>query len=144
MTTPIARRCTGALTRLPLALGLALAAASCATAPRDYRVFYCVHQKKECVSPDHSAAMSRDAAVNLMKTAATEKGAFLGFVDSKDVTLQFYTRQPHKIWVEIPAPEKKGSYGALLTEEKALAVIRDLSGDLESQKATLGLKFEAW
>ena len=140
MTTLIARNGPGVT---PLIL-LALVAASCVTTPGDYKVFYCIHQKKECVSPEHPAPMSRDAAVSLMKTAATEKGAFLGFTDSKDVTLQFYTRQPHKIWVEIPAPEKKGSFGALLTEEKALAVIRDLSGDLESQKAALGLRFEAW
>jgi hypothetical protein len=130
--------------RLLPALLFALAAASCATAPGDYKVFYCVHQKKECVSPDHPVSMPRDTAVSLMKTAATEKGAFLGFTDSKDVTLQLYTEQPHRIWVEIPAPEKKGSYGARLTEEKALALIRDLSGDLELQKAALGLKFQAW
>jgi hypothetical protein len=144
MPTPAARRISRMLTRLLPALTFALVAASCATAPGDYKVFYCVHQKKECVSPEHPAPMSRDATVSLMKTAATEKDAFVGFVDSKDVTLQFYTRQPHKIWVEIPAPEKKGSYGALLSEEKALAVIRDLSGDLAPQKAALGLKFEAW
>jgi hypothetical protein len=144
LTTPTARRRPGVLTRLPLALPLCLLTASCASVPGDYKVFYCVHQKKECVAPEHPAPMSRDAAVNLMKTAAAEKDAFLGFVDSRDVTLQFYTRQPHKIWVEIPAPEKKGSYGALLTEEKALAVIQNLSGDLARQKTALGLKFEAW
>jgi hypothetical protein len=144
VTTPAARRVSRALTLTPLALLLALVAASCATAPGDYKVFYCVHQKKECVSPDHPTSMSRDAAMGLMKTAATEKDAFLGFVDSKDVTLQFYTRQPHRIWVEIPVPERKGSYGRVLTEDKALAVIRGLSGDLERQKEALGLKFEAW
>ena len=144
MTTPTARRCPGTLTCLPFALLLALATASCTSVSGNYKVFYCVHQKKECIPPEHPAPMSREAAVSLMKTAATEKDAFLGFVDSKDVTLQFYTRQPHKIWVEIPAPQKKGSFGALLTEEKALAVIRELSGDLELQRAALGLKFEAW
>lgn len=144
MTTFIARRRFPALTRLPLALVLLIATVACTHASGDYKVFYCVHQKQECVSPEHPTAMSRDEATSLMKTAASEKGAFLGFVDSKDVTLQFYTRQPHRIWAEIPVPAKKGSYGTLLTEERALAVIRDLSGDLEGQKAILGLKFESW
>ncbi len=144
MTTSTARRRSPVLTRLPLALVLSLATVSCTHVSGDYKVFYCVHQKKECISPEHPTSMSREDAASLMKTAGSEKGAFLGFLDSKDVTLQFYTRQPHKIWVEIPAPERKGSYGTLLTEEKALAVIRDLSGDLEQQKSALGLRFEAW
>ncbi len=142
--TPTVRRCFSAVALSSLALVLSLATVSCTHVSGDYKVFYCVHQKKECVSPDHPVSMPRDAAVSLMKSVATEKDAFLGFTDSKEVTLQFYTRQPHRIWVEIPVPAKKGSYGTLLTEEKALAVIRDLSGDLEAQKAALGLKFESW
>jgi hypothetical protein len=144
LTTPTVRRCSRVLTRMAFALLLTLATASCAHVLNGYRVFYCVHQKKECVSPEHPASMSLDEAVSLMRTAGNEKDAFLGLVDSKNVTLQFYTRQPHRIWVEIPAPEKKGSFGALMTEEKALTVIRNLSGDLELQKAALGLRFEAW
>jgi hypothetical protein len=144
LKTPTARRRCGLLTHTSFALLLALVAASCTSVPGDYKVFYCVRQKKECVSPEHPASMPREEAVGLMRRASAEKDAFLGFVDSKDVTLQFYTRQPHKIWVEIPAPEKKGSYGTLLTEEKALAVIQNLSGDLAQQKTALGLKFEAW
>ena len=92
-----------------LALVLSLATGSCTHVSSDYKVFYCVHQKKECVSPDHPVSMPRDAAVSLMKSVATKKDAFLGFTDSKEVTLQFYTRQPHRIWVEIPVPAKKAS-----------------------------------
>ena len=123
---------------------LLVATALGADVSHNYKVFYCVHHKAECVSPDNPKAMSREDALLIMKAVVAEKDAFLGFVDSKDVTLQFYTEEPHKIWVEIPAPARKGSFGALLTDAKAFAVIRNLSGDLEGEKKALGLKFRPW
>ena len=123
---------------------LIVATALGADVSHNYKVFYCVHHKAQCVSSDNPKAMSREDALVIMKEVVVEKDAFLGFVDSKDVTLQFYTEEPHKIWVEIPVPARKGSFGALITDAKAFAVIRNLSGDLESEKKALGLKFRAW
>lgn len=130
--------------QLPFSLILIVATALGADASHNYKVFYCVHHKAECVSSENPKTMSRQDALAVMKTVVAEKDAFLGFVDSKDVTLQFYAQEPHKIWVEIPTPEMKGSFGTLLSEPKALDVVRNLSGDFEGEKKALGLKFQAW
>lgn len=107
-----------------------------------YGVFHCVYQNDDCVETPRQTSIAD--ALDLMRAAARAKDNFVGFVDRNGTTLQFYVERPGHFWVEIPAPELKGSYGRDLTSEEAFGVVRKLTGDLEDQKKALGLKLRKW
>lgn len=113
-----------------------------AAGPAEYKIFYCVYQANDCV--ETPKPMRAEEAARIFERVATGEKNFLGFVDSEGVILQLYVDAPDRIWVEIPAPERNGSFGTYMTKMEAAELVRGLSGPLAGQKSRLELKFKAW
>lgn len=75
-----------------------------------YQAFYCCHQTNEYVSPEDACemdlALAQERALDFLQGADD----FFGLIDESGTTLQFAT-SGGSIWMEIPVPAERGSYG---------------------------------
>jgi hypothetical protein len=108
------------------------------------RMFYCIHAVHECVRPDDAAIADRARSTAIAAKALSRKDDFVGFIDSHDATLQFYVDRADSIRVDMPVPERKGSYTIQTSRAEALQIIASLSPPLSRYRTKLNLKFAKW
>jgi hypothetical protein len=126
-------------------LGLiVLSALTSAQDTRGLRLFYCVHAEERCM--DSSAPVRLDAtkALATARKALTAKDDYVGFVDADETTLQFYMEGPDSVLIDMPVPEKKGSYGVRTSRAEALRIIGRLSPPLSRYRSELKMEFAKW
>jgi hypothetical protein len=73
-----------------------------------------------------------------------EDGDFFGLIDDEGTTLQvMYSGDDDSYWIEIPRPDKRGSFGCRLSFDLITDVFKVLPARF-SQATLPMLKFEAW
>jgi len=107
-------------------------------------VFYCTYQYAECVPGQSTVKVSPDEMEQLLRRVTALKENFIGFVDSTGTTLQFFVDSPDLIWMEIPVPDEKGSYGKQLSTDEARALIKALEEPYMDYRKRLNLQFVHW
>ncbi|MFA0718709.1 hypothetical protein AB4622_22205 [Vibrio splendidus] len=70
--------------------------------------------------------MSEDDICEKLELVGWHEKNFIGFIDSFNITLQFYVDEVDKIWVEIPVPEENGSYGKHISQEKMVDIVKNI------------------
>lgn len=111
--------------------------------PGQFRVFYCFYGTKEEVSSDLPLSLDLPEVSKLVPKLASESG-FLGIVDSHGVTVQFMLHKAgNRVWMEIPAPEKRGSYGTCISPGDLQAKIESLPSQF-SISSFPELSFQSW
>ena len=108
------------------------------------QLFYCIHSEHNCVDPSAAVPTSRAKALAIAEKALSSKDDFVGFTDVHETTLQFYVEDADSVWVDMPVPERKGSYGVHTNRAKALQIISRLSPPLSRYRAELHLEFKEW
>jgi hypothetical protein len=126
-------------------LSLIIVAASAAADDRArLQLFYCIHSEHNCVSPSAPVPSDHAKALAVAEKALSSKDDFVGFIDADETTLQFLVDGADSVWVDIPAPELKGSYGVHTNRVGALQIIGRLSAPLSRYRAELKLEFAKW
>ena len=108
------------------------------------QLFYCIHSERNCVDPSAAIPSNRAKALAVAEKALSSKDDFVGFTDVHETTLQFYVDGADSIWVDMPVPERKGSYGVHTNRAKALQIISRLSPPLSRYRSELHLEFKEW
>jgi hypothetical protein len=108
------------------------------------QMFYCIHSEHNCVSPSAAVPSNHATALAVAEKALSSKDDFVGFTDVDETTLQFYVEGDDSVWVDMPVPERKGSYGMHTNRAKALQVIGRLSPPLSRYRSELHLEFKEW
>lgn len=76
--------------------------------------------------------------------ALKEDREFFGLVDSEGTTLQaMYDSERDTYWFEVPRPDLGGSYGADLSFDAAMDLIKSLDGTLPLEGFD-GFEFQSW
>ena len=90
-----------------------------------YQAFYYCEQTNEYVSPEDACemdlALAQERALNYLQG----DDDFFGLIDESGTTLQF-AKTSDSIWMEIPVPAERGSYGKHIS----LAEVSPLIGAL--------------
>jgi len=108
------------------------------------QLFYCIHSEHNCVDPSAAIPSNNENALAVAEKALSSKDDFVGFTDVHETTLQFYVDGADSIWVDMPVPERKGSYGVHTNRAKALQIISRLSPPLSRYQSELHLEFKEW
>jgi len=108
------------------------------------QLFYCIHSEHNCVDPSAAIPSNNENALAVAEKALSSKDDFVGFTDVHETTLQFYVDGADSIWVDMPVPERKGSYGVHTNRAKALQIISRLSPPLSRYRSELHLEFKEW
>ena len=108
------------------------------------QLFYCIHSEHNCVDPSAAIPSNNENALAVAEKALSSKDDFVGFTDVHETTLQFYVDGADSVWVDMPVPERKGSYGVHTNRAKALQIISRLSPPLSRYRSELHLEFKEW
>ena len=108
------------------------------------QLFYCIHSERNCVDPSSAIPSNRAKALAVAEKALSSKDDFVGFTDVHETTLQFYVDGEDSVWVDMPVPERKGSYGVHTNRAKALQIISRVSPPLSRYRSELHLEFKEW
>ena len=108
------------------------------------QLFYCIHSEHNCVDPSAAIPSNHAKAVAVAEKALSSNDDFVGFIDAHETTLQFYVDGADSVWVDMPVPERKGSYGVHINRAKALQIISRLSPPLSRYRSELHLEFKEW
>lgn len=107
-----------------------------------YKVFYHCYSREVSAEADDNATMSAAEIVAQFPEILLKPDDFFGIVDANGVTLQFMRNRVERVWMEIPCPEKEGSYGNHTNLQAALEVLKQLPESFEELKN--GLVFQSW
>lgn len=97
-----------------------------------YTVFYEFEDAGGSVAPEKGLRLDSAYVLRELMGRLRNDGDFLGLIDDQDTTLQFlYDAGSYAYWAEIPVIAEKGSYGAWLTFDGVVELIRGLPGRFE-------------
>ena len=133
-----------ALKILALLLLSIVAVSTSADDTGNLQLFYCIHSEQNCVSPSAAVPFNHAKALAVAEKALSSKDDFVGFTDVHETTLQFYVDGADSVWVDMPVPERKGSYGVHTNRAKALQIISRVSPPLSRYRSELHLEFKEW
>ena len=123
---------------------LFVAVSSSADERGNLQLFYCIHSEHNCVDPSAAVPSNPAKALAVAEKALSSEDDFVGFTDVHETTLQFYVEDADSVWVDMPVPERKGSYGMHTNRAKALQIISRLSPPLSRYRSELHLEFKEW
>ena len=107
-----------------------------------YRAFYCCQSTNEVVQSADAYEIELDWARNIVWDILRDDGDFFGLTDDAGTTVQFM-REKGSVWMEIPSPDDRGSYGKYIDVSEVGAAIVSLPPKLSHQGMD-GLEFQAW
>jgi hypothetical protein len=108
------------------------------------KVYYYNTLSDEQVSPDAPEDMEGRTVMRLASMILKEKGSFIGFVDSQGTNLQFYSDGINDILLDIPTPEKSGSYQTKVDQKTAMELILTLEEPFAALIVSRDLKLVPW
>jgi hypothetical protein len=106
-------------------------------------VFYSDYGREVHVPSNESQQMDLESILRLMDQVLVAPDNFLGVVDKSNHTLQFIVNPEQTIWMEIPIPAQKGSYGKDASLEDCKLAVEQARGSISVEKIP-GLRFQAW
>jgi hypothetical protein len=107
-----------------------------------FPVFYTSYSTGESVADESPVNMLASEIVQTIPQVLRARSDFFGVIDSQDTTLQFMRGGGNRVWMEIPDPQKQGSYGRHLTMEMVLELMAQLPKSFELLKSHL--TFQSW
>jgi len=105
-------------------------------------VSYCVYQNDDCI--ESAKAIDKSDVSVIVEGVITGEKDFIVFEDKQGTSIQFYVDQLDNIWVEIPRPNERGSYGKHISSDEMKLIIDDLVEPYSDYQQKLTLKFLAW
>ncbi len=109
-----------------------------------YRVFYTFYATDTSVAADDAVPMNEADIYSELLGSLTEDGDFIGLIDNRGTTLQvMYEAKGDRYWVELPSPQRRGSYGARLSFDALTELFKVLPREFDPESLTL-LEFQSW
>lgn len=105
------------------------------------RIFYWCQSSGACVESKNPVVAQTEELASLAQQMLRQEADHFGMIDEQDTTLQF-RHENGEIWMEIPAPQERGSYGRVLPLEDLPSIIASVK--VPFRKEDLDLTFQPW
>ncbi len=105
--------------------------------------FYNCRSSGDEVLSSSPVTFDKDTAISVAQQILREPKDFIGFTDFYGTTIQFHFDESGEIWVEIPFPQKGGSYGKHISLYDVENFIKELPETFTKECIPNG-RFEAW
>ncbi len=110
---------------------------------KTYRVFYTFYGSDRSVVADEAIPMNEADIYSELGSLAAD-GDFIGLIDNWGTTLQvMYEADDDAYWVEVPSPQRGGSYGARLSFDALADLFKALPSEFGPESLPL-LQFRSW
>lgn len=112
--------------------------------PGQFGVFYCFYATGEEVTSDLPVSLNLEKVTSRLLPKLESDSDFIGIVDANGKTVQFmFHRADNCIWMEIPSPEKRGSYGKYILPFELHDEIKNLPSEFSVSRFP-EMKFQSW
>ena len=109
-----------------------------------YRAFYNIIRLNQEVTSQDAREVELADVYSKIFPLMKEDREFFGLIDSQGTTLQaMYDEDADQYWFEVPRPDLQGSFGASLSFDDAVDLIKSLDGPFP-QEGFVGFEFQAW
>lgn len=108
-----------------------------------FRTFYSDYCEGKSIDGQNPVPQTLEEMVHSMDCVLHMPANFIGFVDRRNVTLQFVVNDDKSIDIDIPIPERRGSYVKTATLQECLGLVRSLGDTIEPAQIH-GLSFQQW
>lgn len=108
------------------------------------KVFYCIYQNKKAVDHDEPISVMGIEIPELIEEVTSMKENFIGFVDKDETSLQFFIDDLDEIWMEIPIPAEKCSYGTYIDRKSMQEIVQNLKAPFIDYKEKFNLDPQPW
>lgn len=109
-----------------------------------YRVFYNIIRLGDEITSQEAREVELADVYSRIFASMKEDKEFFGLIDSQGTTLQaMYDEEADQYWFEVPRPDIQGSFGANLSFDAAVDLIKSLDGTFPDEGFT-GFEFQAW
>jgi hypothetical protein len=109
---------------------------------RSYQVFYSCYGLNEHVDGQHPIPATKSQVRILAIGMLAGPDDFFGIIDGRGTTLQIAV-DPKGYWVEIPAPQEKGSHVVVMDLQRLIALLEELP-EFFGVESLPGARFEPW
>jgi hypothetical protein len=111
---------------------------------KTYRVFYTFYGSDMSVVHDEAIPMNEADIYSELLGSLAEEGDFIGLIDNRGTTLQvMYDANDDAYLVEVPSPQRAGSYGARLSFNALADLFKALPSEFGPESLPL-LQFRSW
>ena len=107
-----------------------------------YNVFYNCYSSGASAEQEAGVKMNAEQIIADFPRMLVEPDDFFGIIDPNGVTLQFMRNRLERVWMEIPCPEKDGSYARHSNMAEVIELLKSLPETFESLKSDL--VFQHW
>lgn len=107
-------------------------------------VYYCIYQHDQSIDGSTPIAMTKAEIEQISIHVSEAEKNFIGFIDRKGVSLQFYVEALDKVWIDIPVVDKAGSYGRYINNDEMFTIIQNLHEPFIQYRKKENLQFRAW
>ena len=108
----------------------------------EFEVFYYCESLNESVESEHPISMNKNDLADACSKYLLANGDFFGVTDACGVTLQFMRTSADRIWMEVPSPERQGSYGKYTNQRNVDDLLNASTYSFEELKPELS--FQSW
>ncbi len=108
-----------------------------------YRTFYHRAATDDTVESDDAQFMDRDTVIATAMQILRDPKDFFGVIDESGTTLQFLVEDDGSVWVEVPRPSERGSYGKRIPVEDVEPLLLAF-GDAIHNDSVTGFVFRHW
>ncbi len=108
----------------------------------EFEVFYYCESLNESIESDAPVAMQRSELSAACSRYLVDNGDFFGVTDKHGTTLQVMRTNADRIWMEVPAPERQGSYGEYTNQQRVNELLENAEHNFEQLKPDL--LFQSW
>jgi hypothetical protein len=111
---------------------------------KTYRVFYTFYGSDRSVVAAEAIPMNEADIYSELLGSLADDGDFIGLIDDRGTTLQvMYEADDDAYWVEVPSPQRGGSYGARLSFDALVDLFKALPGEFGPESLPL-FQFRSW
>ena len=108
-----------------------------------FKVFYSDYCEEKIIDSSDAFHASVSEILHSMDCVLHVPKNFIGIIDERDITLQFYVNDDKSILIDVPMPEKNGSFCRAGSLQECLSIVKRLDKAVDVSKID-GLEFQSW
>ena len=108
-----------------------------------FKVFYSCYTTNDHIDSKAPIEYDKDTMIDLALHTLRGEGDFYGLIDDNDLVFQFIFNSDRSISLDIPIPEKQGSFIKKMNIDEIERILISLSNPIIIEKIK-GLKLEYW
>ena len=109
----------------------------------NFKVFFSCHSTSNRVDSQNPIVHDKSICIDLALQMLQDDGDFYGLIDDNNRAIQFIVNPDSSISMDIPIPEKQGSFTKIVSKEEVVDTLDSIKNPMDIHSIK-GLEFKSW